>query len=157
MSPAPAFEIRADDLRGVAVARLLQQHLDFTSAHSPPESRHALDLGALRAPEVSFWVVERGGPVLGCGALKEIDTTHAELKSMCTAATHRRQGVAAALLQHILEVARSRAYLRVSLETGSTAAFAPAHRLYAGFGFIDCAPCAGYAEDPHSRFMTLSL
>jgi len=94
---------------------------------------------------------------VGCGALKELDATHAELKSMRTSSPHLRKGVGAALLEHMLNVARERAYRRLSLETGSIEAFAPARALYARFGFEPCGPFADYVEDPNSVFMTLDL
>ena len=94
---------------------------------------------------------------MGCGALKQLDPLHGEIKSMRTASAHLRTGVAAKLLQHILEEADRRCYRRLSLETGSMEAFVPAHRLYAGFGFRPCGPFADYAEDPYSVFMTREL
>ena len=98
-----------------------------------------------------------GGELLGCGALKELDAQHAEIKSMRTASLHLRKGVAKYLLKYILEEAERRGYSRLSLETGSMEAFAPARQLYAGFGFTYCAPFADYVEDPYSVFMTREL
>ena len=152
-----SFTIRTGDFSGPGIAELLREHLAFVYGHSPQESVHALDLDALRAPDVSFFSVWQGPDLVGCGALKQLDATHAELKSMRTASTHLRQGVAAALLEHLLGVARRRACRRVSLETGSQDAFAPARALYARFGFEPCGPFAGYVEDPNSVFMTRSL
>lgn len=151
------MEIRADDLRGPEIARLLQEHLQDMALHSPPESIHALDLEALRRPEITFWTVWQDGALLGCGAIKELDPGHGEIKSMRTSNAHRRKGVAATMLKHILEEAGRRRYRRLSLETGSMAAFAPAHRLYADFGFVACGPFADYVEDPNSIFMTQTL
>ena len=91
------------------------------------------------------------------GALKELDATHGEIKSMRTAAAYLRQGVAAALLQHILAVSQQRGYRRLSLETGSMDAFIPARTLYARFGFKLCDPFSTYIEDPYSVFMTREL
>lgn len=93
--------------------------------------------------------------MLGCGALKELDAAHGEIKSMRTSTVHLRKGVAAKLLEHIIREARQRAYKRLSLETGSTAAFSPARSLYIRFGFKECPPFAGYVEDPYSIFMAL--
>ncbi len=123
--------------------------------HSPPESVHALDLEALRAPEVTFWSVWQGSELVGCGALEELDASHGELKSMRTASSHLRKGIAATLLTHILNVAKERAYRRLSLETGSADAFAPARALYSRFGFEPSGPFADYLDDPYSVFMTL--
>ena len=125
--------------------------------HSPAESVHALDLEALRAPEVTFWTVWQASELAGCGAIKELDANHGEIKSMRTASSHLRKGVAAVLLDHILSVARERGYRRLSLETGSVEAFAPARALYGRFGFRLCAPFADYVEDPYSVFMTLEM
>lgn len=151
------MEIRIDDLSGPEIAELLGEHLRSMTLHSPPESIHALDIEALRRPEITFWSAWEGAELMGCGAIKELDPRHGEIKSMRTATAHLRKGVAAALMRHILEEARRRSYHRLSLETGSMAAFAPAHRLYAGFGFRECAPFADYVEDPYSTFMTLEL
>jgi putative acetyltransferase len=104
-----------------------------------------------------FWTVWSECELLGCGALKELAPDHGEVKSMRTAEAHRRQGVARAMLDHILEEARGRGYARVSLETGSQDAFAPARRLYERSGFTTCVPFDGYVEDPNSVFMTRIL
>ena len=122
--------------------------------HSPPESVHALDLAGLRRPDITFWTAWETGDLLGCGALKELDARHAEIKSMRTSSRHLRKGIARAMLGHIVAEARRRAYARLSLETGSAAAFEPARRLYQSFGFRYCGPFADYVDDPHSVFMT---
>jgi len=150
-------EIKVDDLSGREVHELLREHLGDMHLHSPPESVHALDLEALRRPEITFWTAWEGGELLGCGALKELDAAHAEIKSMRTAAAHLRKGVAARLLRHIMEEAARRGYTRLSLETGSAEAFWPARRLYERFGFEYCGPFEGYREDPYSVFMTRGL
>ncbi|WP_308367777.1 MULTISPECIES: GNAT family N-acetyltransferase [unclassified Microbulbifer] len=151
------MKIKVDDLNGPEVAELLSEHLSGMAQHSPPESIHALDLEALRRPEITFWSAWDGPELMGCGALKALDTRHAEIKSMRTASAYLRKGVARQLLQHILDQARSRGYRRLSLETGSMAAFEPARRLYASFGFEYCGPFADYREDPNSVFMTREL
>jgi putative acetyltransferase len=151
------MQIRIDDLRDAEVAALLATHLEFCRATSPPHSVHALDLDRLRVPEITFWSVWDGASLLGCGALKELDPSHGEIKSMHTAARHRGSGIGLRLVEHIVAEARSRAYRRLSLETGSQSAFAPARGLYSRFGFVECAPFAGYLPDPNSVFMTLDL
>ena len=151
------MEIKIDDLTGTEVVELLREHLQSMARHSPPESIHALDLEALRKPEITFWSVWEGSELAGCGALKELDAQHAEIKSMHTASSYRRKGVATRLLQHILDEAKRRCYLRISLETGSMDAFEPARKLYAKFGFTYCGPFAAYVEDPNSVFMTREL
>ncbi len=149
--------IIVDDLSGSEIHGLLQEHLRSMALHSPPESVHALDIEALRQPEITFWTVWEDGELLGCGALKELDPHHGEIKSMRTASPHLRKGVARRLLDHIVNEAKCRSYSRLSLETGSGDAFAPARHLYVRFGFTDCAPFANYLEDPYSVFMTRQL
>jgi putative acetyltransferase len=151
------LQIRIDDLRGPEIAALLEEHLRGMYATSPPESVHALDLGALRRPEITMWSAWQGAELLGCGALKQLERAHGEIKSMRTAAAHLRKGVAAAILREIIDEALRRDYRRLSLETGSGAAFAPAQALYRRFGFRPCGPFAGYVEDPFSFFMTREL
>jgi putative acetyltransferase len=151
------MHIEVDDLSRPAIHALLQEHLQDMRALSPPESVHALDLDGLRKPEVTFWTAWANGELQGCGALKELDARHAEIKSMRTASMHLRKGVARTLLEHIIAEARRRSYRRLSLETGSMEAFAPARALYAAFGFGYSRPFAGYVEDPYSVFMTREL
>ena len=118
---------------------------------------HALDVDGLLDPAVTFFSFRRDGELLGVGALKQLDRHHAELKSMHTTQAARGRGVGRAILGHLIGVARERGCRRVSLETGSMDAFAPARSLYASAGFRPCGPFAGYSPSPSSTFMTLSL
>jgi putative acetyltransferase len=151
------MDIRLDDLSSPEISRLVHEHLHSMALHSPPESMHALGLEALRKPEITFWSIWEDSELVGCGALKELDGRHGEIKSMRTSSLHLRQGVAARLMRHILEEAKRRSYRRLSLETGSMDAFAPARSLYARFGFQQCGPFGDYVEDPNSVFMTREL
>ncbi len=151
------MDIRLDDPRSPPARRLLGQHLDEMALHSPPESRHALDADGLCDPSITFWTAWRDGALLGCGALKELGPRHGEIKSMRTAPEHRRNGVATAMLAFIVAEAKRRGYGRLSLETGSMAAFRPAHELYARHGFGFCEPFGDYRPDPNSVFMTREL
>lgn len=151
------MKIKVDDLTGTEIAELLEQHISDMKSVSPPESKHALDLEGLRQPEITFWTVWDETSLAGCGALKELDPSHAEIKSMRTAPEYRNRGVATMLLQHIIDEAKSRNYRRLSLETGSMPFFAPARQLYQKFGFVYCAPFSDYKEDPNSMFMTKEL
>ena len=151
------MDIKIDDLKGPEIDELLQEHLRTAALHSPPESVHALNIEALRQPDVTLWSVWESGELLGCGALKELDSRHAEIKSMRTSSSHLRKGVAKNLLNHMIEEAGRRGYVRLSLETGSMEAFAPARQLYADCGFTYCEPFADYVEDSYSVFMTREL
>jgi putative acetyltransferase len=149
--------IVVDDLTGPQIARFLEEHVTEMLSISPPESKHALDLEALRAPEVTFWSVLDGGTVVGCGALKRLDASHAEVKSMRTAVARKRSGIASLVLGHIIAEARRMGFARLSLETGSADFFAPARKLYEKFGFTCCEPFADYRPDPLSVFLTRAL
>lgn len=149
--------IQTDDLSRPEIHALLNEHLQSMYALSPPESVHALNLEGLRKPEITFWSAWDGSCLLGCGALKQLDKKHGEIKSMRTPAALRRRGAGRAILAHIIAVAKSRAYERLSLETGSQEAFQPAQLLYRSFGFVYCGPFGEYVEDRNSVFMTLRL
>lgn len=149
--------IRVTDPRSAPAMALLEHHWRYTQSHSPPESVHALNIDGLTKPNVTFWTFADADEVIGCVALKELDATHGEIKSMHVLERVRGRGVGAALVQHVIEEARRRRYARLSLETGSMAAFAPARRLYARFGFAPCPPFAEYWDDPNSACMTLTL
>ena len=151
------MHIALDDPTRADVLALLEEHLRDMRALSPPESVHALDVVGLKSPDVTFWSVREGGLLLGCGALRQIDATHGEIKSMRTPQALRRRGAGRAVLAHIVAEARARGYRRLSLETGAMAAFAPAQTLYRSFGFAPCGPFADYRLDPNSAFMTLAL
>ena len=146
-----------DDPRRDDVTALLQEHLADMHSTSPPESVHALEGSALVAPGITFVTARDDGLLLGCGALKVLDPTHAEVKSMRTTYDARGRGVATAVLAWLLAEAGRRGVRRVSLETGTGEAFLAAHRLYERHGFVDCGPFADYRLDPFSRFMTLAL
>jgi putative acetyltransferase len=152
-----SFVIKLDDLTGPEIAGLLQEHLDDMYRLSPPESVHALDLDELRQPQITFWAAWSGEKLVGCGALKELEKDHGEIKSMRTAPEFRGQGVGKLMLRHILDEAIARGYRRLSLETGSMAAFEPARRLYESHGFTYCGPFADYILDPNSVFMTRKI
>lgn len=151
------IQIELDDLSRDEVHALLNEHLQSMYELSPPESVHALDLEKLRKPGITFWTAWKNTQLLGCGALKELDSKHGEIKSMRTPKALRRQGAGRAILAQMIETARSRGYERLSLETGTMQAFQPAQRLYQSFGFTYCEPFADYTEDPNSVFMTLRL
>lgn len=151
------MRIETDDLLRTQIHALLLEHVQEMRSISPPCSVHALDLDRLRQPDITMWSAWDGDQLLGCGALKQLDSAHGEIKSMRTAIAHRGRGTGRALLAHIVDTARARGYRRLSLETGATPLFLPAQRLYETFGFVRCGPFADYREDPHSVFMTLAL
>lgn len=150
-------EIEVDDPRKPDVRALLERHLTFSLETSPPEHSFALDVDGLLDPVITFYTYRVSGELLGIGALKELDPAHGEIKSMHTAAAARGRGVGRAMLTHLLGVAWSRDYTRVSLETGTMAEFTAARALYSSAGFSPCEPFADYKPSPDNYFMTLVL
>jgi putative acetyltransferase len=153
----PDGEIRPDDPRAPDVRALLQRHLEFARMHTPREYSFALDVDGLLDPALTMFSFRAGQDVLAVGALRHLNAAHAEVKSMHTAEAARGRGIGRAMLEHLIGVARARGYSRISLETGSTAAFGPARALYVSAGFQPCGPFADYAASPWSAFMTLSV
>lgn len=154
---ASEFLIVEDDLTGAEVAALLRLHLAEMHQWSPPGSVHALPIERLRAADVTFYSVWHGDRLAACGALKQIDPAHGELKSMRAHPDCRGRGAGRAMLDHLLGEARSRGYTRVSLETGRPEPFLPARRLYESHGFVECPPFGDYVSDDFSICMTRDL
>jgi putative acetyltransferase len=153
----PDGEITVDDPRSADVRALLRRHLAFARRHTPAEHAYALDIDALLGPAITFCSFRAGGELLAVGALKQLDDTHGEIKSMHTAEAARGRGIGRAMVGHLVSVARDRGMRRVSLETGTMAAFGPARALYASVGFTPCGPFGGYRPSPDNTFMTLLL
>jgi putative acetyltransferase len=155
---ASTVKIVVDDLSGLQIAQFLDEHVQEMQAITPsPDSKHALDLDDLRKPEITFWSVMDGATPVGSGAIKRLDASHAEVKSMRTAPARRRDGIASTLLEHIITEAKRMGFTRLSLETGSYEFFLPARKLYEKFGFDYCEAFADYQADPNSVFMTRHL
>jgi putative acetyltransferase len=152
-----SMRIEVDTLHRPEVRRLLADHLAEMHATSPPESVHALDLEALTAPDVTVWTLWEEDIVQGCAALLELSPAEGEIKSMRTAPSARGRGIAGRMLEHLIAEAQRRGYRRLSLETGAAPYFAPALRLYARHGFVECPPFGDYAPDSASVFMLLEL
>ena len=151
------MKIKLDDLCGVEIADFLEEHITEMKAVSSPESKHALDLDGLKTPAITFWTVWDEDNLVGCGAIKELSTEQAELKSMRTKASYRGRGIASMLLLHILPEAKQRGYSHINLETGSMSFFKPARNFYTKYGFEYCKPFSTYKEDANSVFMTRTL
>lgn len=149
--------IAVDDPRNPEIREVLDRHLAFARASTPHEHVHALDLKGLLEPSITFFSARAAGKVVGVGALKRLDREHVELKSMHTVEEARGLGVGRAMISHLLAVAAERGARRVSVETGTSAGFEPARRLYASVGFVPCEPFGEYAETSSNFFMTSSL
>ena len=151
------MEVQLGDFSDARVIALLEEHLAGMHASSPPGSVYALDLAGLQHLTVSFFTVWDGDDLLACGALKHVDATTAEIKSMRTSSRHLRRGAGAFLLEHLLRFARARRYQRICLETGSGPAFEPALALYRKYGFVPCAAFGDYVASEFNQFLQLAL
>jgi putative acetyltransferase len=146
--------IADDDPRADDVRALLERHLAFANDHSPPEDVHALDVEALAHPSVTFVAYRVDGELLGVGALRDLGDGHGELKSMHISAAARGRGIGGAIVTHLVGVAEQRGMSRLSLETGTPDAFAPARSLYTRHGFTECGPFGDYGPSDYSTFMS---
>jgi putative acetyltransferase len=151
------LRIELDDVSRPPVLALLEEHLRNMYELSPPEHVFAFDASKLRAPDVTVWTAWRDELLVGCAALKELSATEGEIKSMRTPAALRRTGAGRALLTHVIDVARSRGYRVLYLETGRQPAFLPAQTLYSSVGFRLCGPFGPYRDNGNSVFMSLSI
>ncbi|MFO1132068.1 MAG: GNAT family N-acetyltransferase [Hyphomicrobiales bacterium] len=151
------MDIRPGDLADPRIVALLRHHYDKCHEVTPKCSAHVFTLEKLAAPGIDFWAAWDGETLLGTGAMKPLDATHGEVKSMHTADAARRRGVGSALLRHIIATSRARGLTRLSLETGSFGYFEPAVALYKSHGFEECPPFGDYKPDPNSVFLTLAL
>ena len=156
-NPEQSFLIREDDLSGEQSRNLLRLHLEGMQENSPPESVFALDVSGLRVAAVTVWTLWIDNRVAGIAALKDLGGCTGEIKSMRTHPHFLRRGVAAALLDHIINVARTRGMRQLSLETGSGPAFEPALQLYRGRGFTAGGAFADYQKSAFNQFLHLRL
>ena len=151
------MDIRAGDFSNDQVRELLSFHFRSMHENSPPGTAYVLDLSGLQAPGITFLTAWEGGTLLGCGALKELSATEGEIKSMRTHPDHLRKGAAAQLLDAIIENARQRKYVGLSLETGNGPAFEAALTLYRRYGFVGGGAFGGYTPSDFNQFFHLTL
>ena len=149
--------IAPDDPARADVTALLQRHAEFALKESPPDTCHFLDVEALKTPDITFWSAREGDALQGVVALKTLDDSSGEIKSMHVAQAARGKGAGQALMAHLINEARSRNYRTLWLETGNTEGFQSALRLYKRLGFEACPPFGCYKETDFNVFMTLDL
>jgi putative acetyltransferase len=136
---------------------LFDRHTADMHAETPPESIYMMDKGALAAPGIRFFVLREDGVPLAMGAIKRIDASHAEIKSMHVLAEARGRGLSRRMLNHLLAKAETDGFSRLSLETGIQSTFIAARALYGRAGFAECGPFGDYTLDPNSVYMTKVL
>lgn len=151
------MKIQIDTIDKKDIQELLQNHLDSMIENSPPEAVHALDINAFKKVNLTLWSARENGELLGCVALQELTTDHAELKSMKTHPMHLRKGIAGKLLSHVYSEAKNRGFKKISLETGNRKAFEPAQKLYQKYGFEFCGTFSDYTDEINSVYMTILI
>jgi putative acetyltransferase len=151
------ISVEQDDLSGADVRALIALHLADMGDHSPACHVYAVGPDGLQAPDVTVYTARRGGALAGMVVLKQHGDGSGEIKSMRTHPDHLRQGVAAALLRHLVAEARARGLERISLETGSGPAFEAALALYRRWGFKDGGAFGTYAKSDFNQFLHLPL
>ncbi len=149
--------IRQDHLTETASRELVARHLRGMHENSPMDSCFALDIDGLLQPGVTFWTGWDGPEIAVMGALKRLDETNGEIKSMRVADAYLGRGAGRVMLYHVLAQARAWGLSKLWLETGSTPAFVPALKLYESEGFAFCGPFGSYVENPFSRFMSRAV
>ncbi|MBP2459063.1 GNAT superfamily N-acetyltransferase [Clavibacter michiganensis] len=137
------------------VLPLLRQADDFALALYPAESYHALDVGDLERPGVTFLVARHDGRALGTAAVVDRGDGSAELKRVFVTDAARGLGVGRALLVAAEDRARALGAHAMRLETGlpQTAAIA----MYERGGYRHVPRFGPYAEDPTSVCMERDL
>jgi putative acetyltransferase len=144
-------------LDDAAVIAMLKFHFDTNIAVTPAGSAHVFDVSRLKAPDIRFWSAWKGTTLMGTAALKRMDDSNGEVKSMHTLQSARREGVGNAMVCHVIAEARAMGLTALWLETGSFDFFAPARALYAKHGFSECQAFVGYKPDVNSTFMTRTI
>ena len=151
------YRIIEDELTGSAVLDLLAFHLDEMRRLSPPSNVHALPAERLRAPDVTFYSAWQGDQVAAVGALRELDSGRAEIKSMRAAPAFRGKGAGEAILLHLIAEGRRRGYSWLGLETAWPEPWAAARALYRKHGFAECEDFGDYIGGEFSVCMSRAL
>lgn len=154
---SPDLEFRIADLDSSRIADLLTTHTRRALAGARCRQGHALDIEALRHPDIAVCAIWRDDSPVALGAIRRLSADQGELKSMFVADSARGRGIGRLLLEHLIEVARSGGMTRLSLETGASEYFDAARQLYAGHGFEVCGAFADLPPHPDSVFMTRSI
>ena len=136
---------------------LLNKHFIELRSVSPAGSTHVLDIAGLNDQTIKFWSLWENKDLVGCGALKFLDKSHGEFKSIRVADKFRKKGVGERIIGHLIEEAKKLQITKLSIETGSGEFFSPARKLFTKFNFKNCGPFAHYKEDPNSCFFTKNI
>ena len=136
------------------VNQLLKKHFTELKSVSPEGSTHVLDIPGLKIPSIKFWSLWVQDQLLGCGALKFLDKSHGEFKSIRIHDSFRNKGNGVKIVKHLIEEAKKLKIERLSIETGAGKFFEPARRLFKKCNFKPCGPFAHYKDDINSIYFT---
>ena len=139
------------------VNQLLKKHFIELRAASPEGSAHVLDIPGLKVASIKFWSLWQENLLMGCGALKFLDQSHGEFKSIRIHDNFRGKGNGSKIINHLIEEAKKLNITRISIETGASDFFTPARKLFDKCGFKHCPPFAHYKKDINSLYLTKLL
>jgi putative acetyltransferase len=149
------IEIALADPRAPEIATLVHELDRYMTGLYPAESNHLVDLDALAASDVRFFVVRRGGEALGCGAIM-LKEDYAEVKRIFVSPRARGFGLGRLILKRLEEETQTNGRAVIRLETGTLQPEALA--LFAAMGFAQRGPFGDYpTDDPYSVFMEKRL
>ena len=139
------------------VNQLLKKHFVELRSVSPEGSTHVLDIKGLQNKSIKFWSIYEHRKLIGCGALKFLDSNHGEFKSIRVADSFRKKGYGKKVISVLFEKSKELGINKISVETGSGEFFLPARRLFKEFGFEECEPFGHYVNDSNSCYMSLEI
>ena len=136
------------------VHELLSKHFVELRAASPEGSAHVLDITGLKVSSIKFWSLWQDENLIGCGALKFLDESHGEFKSIRIHDNFRNKGYGINVINHLINEAKKLNIKKLSIETGAGDFFLPARKLFKKCKFEECQPFAHYKEDVNSVYLT---
>ena len=139
------------------VNQLLKKHFVELRSVSPKGSTHVLDIEGLQNKSIKFWSIYEHHKLIGCGALKFLDSNHGEFKSIRVADSFRKKGYGKKVISVLFEKSKELGINKICVETGSGEFFLPARRLFKEFGFEECEPFGHYVNDSNSCYMSLEI
>ena len=139
------------------VNELLVKHFIELRSVSPEGSTHVLDINALKDPTIKFWSLWEDNTLVGSGALKFLDKSHGEFKSIRVNDKSRNKGNGIKVVNHLINEAKKLNIKRLSLETGAGDFFLPARKLFLTCNFRVCGPFSHYVDDVNSVYMDLLI
>jgi GNAT superfamily N-acetyltransferase len=143
------IELRSENFLSSLSQQLVSALNDELDARYPEEGANYFDLDAeeVAAGRGAFLVAFIAGKPVGCGAVRRIAPTVAEIKRMYVAPSARSRGVGRRILDELESIARELGATRLVLETGVRQPEALA--LYTRAGFTTIPLFGRYGDTPH--------